>query len=115
VSAEAQYNLCQYEDCITSLTRYHAIAPVESATLLLLSDAYRALGMGPEADKAFGAFLGRHKISSTDSGRTPEGRLALPVTLSVCRSSGVSCAGATDRHWFARKCRRKPERVRNCL
>ena len=67
VSAEAQYNLCQYEDCITSLTRYHAIAPVESATLLLLSDAYRALGMGPEADKAFGAFLGRHKISSTDS------------------------------------------------
>jgi tetratricopeptide (TPR) repeat protein len=66
VSAEAQYNLCQYEDCITSLTRYHAIAPVESATLLLLSDSYRALGMGPEADKAFGAFLGRHKISSTD-------------------------------------------------
>jgi tetratricopeptide (TPR) repeat protein len=67
VSAEAQYNLCQYEDCITTLTRYHAIAPVESATLLLLSDAYRALGMGPEADKAFGAFLGRHKITSTDS------------------------------------------------
>ena len=66
VSAEAQYNLCQYEDCITTLTRYHAIAPVESATLLLLSDAYRALGMGPEADKAFAAFLGRHKISSTD-------------------------------------------------
>ena len=66
VSAEAQYNLCEYENCITSLTRYHAIAPVESATLLLLSDSYRALGMGPEADKAFGAFLGRHKISSTD-------------------------------------------------
>jgi len=67
VSAEAQYNLCQYEDCITTLTRYHAIAPVESATLLLMSDAYRALGMGPEADKAFAAFLGRHKITSTDS------------------------------------------------
>ena len=66
VSAEAQYDLCEYENCITSLTRYHAIAPVESATLLLLSDAYRALGMEPEADKAFAAFLGRHKISSTD-------------------------------------------------
>ena len=66
VSAEAQYNLCQYEDCITSLTRYHAIAPVESATLLLMSDAYRALGMGPEADKAFEAFLDRHKLSSPD-------------------------------------------------
>jgi tetratricopeptide (TPR) repeat protein len=66
VSAEAQYNLCQYEDCLTTLTRYHAIAPVESATLLLLSDSYRALGMGPEAYKAFGAFLGRHRISSTD-------------------------------------------------
>jgi len=67
VSAEAQYNLCEYENCITTLTRYHAIAPVESATLLLLSDSYRALGMGPEADKAFKAFLGRNKISSTDS------------------------------------------------
>jgi tetratricopeptide (TPR) repeat protein len=66
VSAEAQYNLCQYEDCITTLTRYHAIAPVESTTLLLMSDAYRALGMGPEADKAFEAFLDRHKLSSTD-------------------------------------------------
>ena len=65
VSAEAQYDLCEYENCITSLTRYHAIAPVESTTLLLLSDAYRALGMGPEADKVFKTFLERH-VSSTD-------------------------------------------------
>jgi tetratricopeptide (TPR) repeat protein len=65
VSAEAQYNLCVYENCITTLTRYHAIAPVESATLLLLSDAYRALGMGPEADKVFKTFLDRH-TSATD-------------------------------------------------
>jgi tetratricopeptide (TPR) repeat protein len=67
VSAEAQYNLCKYDECITTLTKYHAIAPVESATLLLLSDSYRALGMGPEADKVFRTFLERHKISSTDS------------------------------------------------
>jgi tetratricopeptide (TPR) repeat protein len=67
ISAEAQYQLCKYDECITTLTRYHAIAPVESATLLLLSDSYRALGMGPEADKVFKTFLERHKISSSDS------------------------------------------------
>jgi tetratricopeptide (TPR) repeat protein len=66
VSAEAQYNLCEYENGITTLTRYHAIAPVESATLLLLSDAYRAIDMQPESDKAFKAFRDRHK-SATDS------------------------------------------------
>jgi tetratricopeptide (TPR) repeat protein len=66
VSAEAQYNLCEYENCITTLTRYHAIAPVESATLLLLSNAYGALGMEPEADKVFKAFMDRHQ-SATDA------------------------------------------------
>jgi tetratricopeptide (TPR) repeat protein len=66
VSAEAQYNLCEYENCITALTRYHAIAPVESATLLLMSDSYRAIDMQPESDKAFKAFIGRHQ-SATDA------------------------------------------------
>lgn len=65
-SAEAQYNLCEYEHCITTLTRYHAIAPVESATLLLMSDSYQALGMEPQANKAFQAFIARHKVTSTD-------------------------------------------------
>lgn len=65
-SADAQYHLCEYEKCITTLTRYHAIAPVESSTLLLLSDAYQALGMAPEANKAFAAFIARHKLTSKD-------------------------------------------------
>jgi tetratricopeptide (TPR) repeat protein len=58
-SAEAQYQLCNYEECITTLTRYHAIAPVEASSLLLLSDSYRALGMEPEADKVFKSFVAR--------------------------------------------------------
>ncbi|MDD3276027.1 MAG: tetratricopeptide repeat protein [Kiritimatiellales bacterium] len=58
-SAEAQYFLCKYDECIRTFAKYHAIAPVETGSLLRLSDAYRAIGMQSEADKAFAAFLSK--------------------------------------------------------
>lgn len=66
-SAEAQYFLCRYDECITTFAKYHAIAPVEPASLLRLSDAYRALGMQTESDKAFAASLAKTSSSPEDS------------------------------------------------
>lgn len=65
-SAEAQYFLCKYDECITAFAKYHAIAPVESASLLRLSGAYRSLYMQTESDKAFAAFLAKEDRSPTD-------------------------------------------------
>lgn len=66
-TAEAQYFLSRYGDCIATLAKYHAIAPVEPATLLRLSDAYRALGMEPEAQKSFASFLANQNRLPADS------------------------------------------------
>lgn len=65
-SAEAQYFLCRYDECIRTFAKYHAIAPVETASLLRLSDAYRAVGMQPQANKAFAAFLALEERSPAD-------------------------------------------------
>ncbi|HPR83705.1 MAG TPA: tetratricopeptide repeat protein [Pontiellaceae bacterium] len=65
-SAEALYFLCKYDECITTFAKYHAIAPVEPASLLRLSDAYRALGMHAESDKAFAAFLAGQERYAAD-------------------------------------------------
>lgn len=71
-AAEAQYALCKYDECITTLSKYHAIAPVEPATLLRLADAYRALGMETEAEKAFASFVTRQDGASADGVRCME-------------------------------------------
>jgi tetratricopeptide (TPR) repeat protein len=65
-SAEAQYYLCKYDECIITFAKYHAIAPVEPASLLRLTGAYRALGMEAEADKAFTAFLAKSACAPDD-------------------------------------------------
>jgi len=78
-SAEAYYFLCKYDDCIRTFARYHAIAPVEQASLLRLSDAYRALGMQAESDKAFTAFVDRED-------RTPGDCMRLLRTGATCLS-----------------------------
>jgi tetratricopeptide (TPR) repeat protein len=65
-SAEAQYFLCKYDECITTFAKYHAIAPVESTSLLRLSNAYRALGMETETAKAFATFLEKAAVPSED-------------------------------------------------
>jgi tetratricopeptide (TPR) repeat protein len=66
-SAEAQYYLCKYDECIITFAKYHAIAPVETASLLRLCNAYRALGMEAEADKAFTAFLAKSACAPDDA------------------------------------------------
>ena len=71
-AAEAQYALCKYDECITTLSKYHAIAPVEPATLLRLADAYRALGMETEAEKAFASFVTKQDGASADGVRCME-------------------------------------------
>jgi tetratricopeptide (TPR) repeat protein len=68
-SAEAQYHLCKYDECIATLTKYHAIAPVEAASLMRLSDAYRALGMQTEAARVLESFLAKQDGSPADCGQ----------------------------------------------
>ena len=71
-SADAQYRLCKYGECIAALTRYHAIAPVEPVTMLLLSESFRALGMAAESNKVFRSFLARQSTATTDPAKLME-------------------------------------------
>lgn len=66
-AANAQYRLSKYDECIVTLTRYHAIAPVEPESMLLLSESFHALGMEQQADKVFSSFLAKQNATAADA------------------------------------------------